>query len=215
VGIAACDRPPRPAPAAGAAALPQETPLQVVEQLIAARQSGTYQPLNDLIVPEQVHEVVRTLVAVDEFLMENDALCAYVRERFTLGLSQSIDQSRWAKQLGVFSKYVEVLEQQVDGLHATVSYKVDGQLPVGRAELVRIDGRWRYDAGPGYDPQLPAAFQRMAQGLRLVLDDLKSGRLAEDTIRAQPERLLEEVRIRLLPGIKLFPSAPATRPGGG
>ena len=173
-----------------------------------------YRPLRRLVVPERAHEVVKTLVAVDEFLMMNKALCDYVRENFTLGLSQSIDQSRLGRNLDVFSEYVQVIEQRVDGLRATVSFTVDGRLPLRRAELVKVDGGWRYDPGEGYDPQLPAAFQRMARGLQHVLDDLKSGRLAADTLRAEPELLIEEVRVRLIPGIKMLPAQPTTRRSG-
>lgn len=212
--LAACDRPATRPPAGSAGAEDEETPRQVVERLVAARRAGLYQPLRGLILPGQAHAVISTLVAVDEFLMANAALCAYVNEHFTLGLSQSIDQSRLARNLDIFSAYVDVLEEHIDGRHATVSFSVDGQIPLRHAALERIDGAWRYDPGAGYDPRLPAAFQQMARGLRQVLDDLKSGRLAADTISERPEELIEEVRLRLLPGIKLLPPPPATRPGG-
>lgn len=168
--------------------------------------------MNDLVVAGRAHQVVKTLMAVDEFLRANRALCDYVRDEFAVGLSQSIDQSRWGASLDIFSRYVELIEERIEGDQATVSFTVDGRLPLRHARLVRIDGVWRYDPGPGYSPQLPTAFERMARGLRQVLDDLKSGRVSANAVRADPQRLIEEVRVRLLPGVKMLPAAPTTQP---
>jgi len=38
-----------------------------------------------------------------------------------------------------------------------------------------------------------------------VLGDLESGQLTDEQIRTDPARLVEEVRLRLSPGIKLLP----------
>jgi hypothetical protein len=200
---AACTRSPAPR-----SPVPR-SPRDTVERLIAARESGSYQALGELIRPERAQQVIRTLMAVDEFLHANRVLCDYVHETFALGLSQSIDQSDWGARLDIFSRYVELVDQRIEGDTAVVTFTVDGRVPVRRARLVRVDGAWRYDPGPGYDAQLPAAFERMAQGLRRVLDDLKSGRLAADAIRADPRKLVEEVRVRLQPGIGLLPRPPA------
>jgi hypothetical protein len=189
-----------------------DSPRATIERIIAARDSGSYQTLNELLIPERAHDVVKTLMAVDEFRHANEALCKYVRDTFPLDLSQSIDELEWGAHLDVFSRYVQLVDQRVDGETATVTFTVDGRIPVRHAHLVRTDGQWRYDPGSGYDARLPAAFQRMARGLREVLDNLKSGRLAADEIRADPQRLIEEVRVRLQPGIKMLPAAPTTQP---
>ena len=209
---AGCERSAEQHSDARGAAAPATSPRATIEQLIAARESGLYQAMSELIMPGRVHEVVRTLMAVDEFLHANRALCNHVRDEITLGLSQSIDQSHWGDHLDVFSRYVELIDQQITGDTATVSFTVDGRLPVQHARLLPVEGVWRYDPGPGYDPQLPAAFRRMARGLRQVLDDLKSGRLSSDVIRSNPERLIEEVRVRLLPGVKMLPAPPTSQP---
>lgn len=188
------------------------SPRATIERVIAARDSGSYQTLNELIVPGRAPEVIKTLMAVDEFLHANQSLCDYVRDAFALGLSQSIDQSHWGANLDIFSRYVELIDQRVEADTATVTFTVDGRIPLRHARLVRTDSVWRYDPGLGYDPRLPAAFQRMARGLRQVLDDLKSGRLSADAIRADPQQLIEEVRVRLQPGIKMLPAPPTTQP---
>jgi len=187
---------------------PQRSPRATIEELIALRRSGAYQSLGELVLPGRAHEITTTLLAVDEFLHANRALCNFVRDNVTPGLAQAIDQGHWSDHLGVFSRYVELVDERIEDGRAVVSFTVDGRLPLRHAELRLVNGQWRYDPGPGYDPQLPAAFKRMARGLRLVLEDLKSGKLPVETVQAEPERLLEEVRLRLLPGVKMLPFRP-------
>src|SRR5262249_31668613 len=120
------------------------------------------------------------------------------------GLAASIDQSHLGASLDIFSIGVQFVSETIDGDRAEVAYTVDGRVPLRRAALLRTGGAWRYDPGPGYDPALPSAFDRMADGLRMVTEDLRSGRISHDAIVGDPDRLLEEVRVRLLPGVKLL-----------
>ena len=83
-----------------------------------------------------------------------------------------------------------------------------------RAELRRIGDTWRYDPGPGYDPELPRAFHRMARGLRQALQEIKSGRLSPQMLRDDPDLLVKEVEVRLLPGVKMLSRPNATNKGG-
>lgn len=204
---------PGEAPTHSDAAESRRSPRATVEALLEARGASSYQRMEPLILPGRAHEVVKTLMAVDEFLHADRMLCEYVRDHLTPGLSGSIDSSSWAAHLGVFSRYVELIDERIDGTSATVSFTIDGRVPVQRARLELVNGSWRYDPGPGYDPQLPAAFQRMSRGLNRVLDDLNSGRLAADEIRDRPELLIEELRVRLMPGIKMLPPPPSRSSG--
>lgn len=210
--LPACDRDPSASGPGGRQSAPETSPRAVIEQMIALRDRAAYQELDGLIAPQRGRQVVALLMAVDDFLHANDALCEYVQREFAIGLSQAIDQSHWSGRLGVFSAHVELIDERVDGDRATVSYMADGRLPVRRAELRLVDGRWRYDPGPGYDQRLTEAFNEMARGLRQVLSELKEGRPAAADIQADPERLVEEVRLRLSKGIGLLPASPATQP---
>jgi len=204
-----CGQAPAPAGAAGA----PPAPLETVRQLIAAHEAGSYDRLRRLIVPERADPVINTLMAVDEFLGVNRELQRLVREQLGEAHADLIDQSYLGQNLDVFSPRVELLSEHAEGDAATVSFQSDGRVPVKRAQLIHRAGRWLYDPGPGYDPALPAAFARMARGLRLVLDDLKSGRLPRERLLDEPERLVEEVRIRLLPGVQMLPPPPAANFG--
>lgn len=184
------------------------SPREVVERIIELREGGRYAAMEKFIVPNQADGVLSTLAAVDEFLSANRALTTYVRDNLELGLSQAIDYGRFVNHLGIFSRDVELISEVIEGNAAQVAYSVAGKLPLSRAALVRTDGGWLYDPGDGFDPRLPAAFRAMAGGLRQVREDLASGRLDNAQMRADPEKLIEEVRLRLADGVAQLPPPP-------
>jgi hypothetical protein len=179
-------------------------PKQVVQRLIDAHRTTSYATIEPLCVPQRAGEITATLTAIDEFLTANEQLCNYVRDHISGGVARVIDQSEMAGNLDIFSRYVELVDERIEGDAAIVTYTVDGRLPVRETRLVRVEGTWRYDPGAGYDPQIPAAFRRMAEGLRLVHDDLRNGRTPAE-VRDDPDRLIEEIRLRMLPGVQMLP----------
>lgn len=209
----ACDRnAPRDAREAKSAfaADADRSPRQVVETLLEARSAGAYRAIESLILPERTEAVLSTLRAVDDFLLANRLLCTQVGQQIAPGLAAAIDQSHLGASLDIFSAGVRILAEHVEDERATVAFVVNDQLPVRRASLVRVGGRWLYDPGPGYDPSLPAAFVRMAQGLRQVAEDLRTGRVRAEAVRGNPQLLLDEIRLRMLPGLRMLP-----KPDGG
>jgi len=203
-------------PACGPASAPETlqagSPRQVIQRILAARARADYVDIERLTVPERAAGVVATLIAVDDFLQADGELSRYVRDHVSVGLSQLIGCSAWASDLEVFSPHVELVQASERGSEAEVSFTIDGRLPLSRARLTRRAGRWLYDPGPGYDENLPRAFAAMARGLRMVRDDLAAGRIAPEAVRADPQRLLEEIRLRLAPGAGLLPAANSTPP---
>lgn len=207
-GWLGCSRSPSQQAAQAGGNLPAVSPRETVARLIEARRTGAYQAMTPLIVPARAADVLTTLVAVDDFLSANQQLCDLVRDKVGLGLAQTIDQSFRAYYLDIFSKYVELLDEQIAGDDATVSFTVDGHLPALHAHLRIVAGSWRYDPGPGDYMQLADAFGRMARGLRQVVAEIESGRLSAAQLRDDPELLVREVDIRLRPGVKLLPAPP-------
>jgi len=193
----------------------RRSPLETIQQLISARSTSTYERFRDLVVPGQAEGLIRTLSAIDQFLVRNRELCNYVREHFDYGTARMIDQSYLASMLEVFSDDVRLVAERIEGRQAFVSFMVGNRLPLRRARLVLLDGSWRYDPGTGFDPQIPRAFREMARGLEWVLADLKSGRIDAARVRDDPRVLAHEVMLRLTPGVKLLPAGAASRPGGG
>lgn len=197
------------APSSAAAASAGRSPTATLEKLIAIRAAHQYEEMNPLIIAEQRHEVVRYLMAIDEYLTANGQLCRYVRDNIATGLAQTIDQSRLAGNLNIFSQYVTLLDERIDGDRADVSFLVDEKLPARHAQLRRVGGHWLYDPGPGERAKIVPAVQRMAEGLRRVLRELQSGGLDTAAMRDDPKLLIEAVRIRILPGVKMLPDEPA------
>ncbi|MBI5863861.1 MAG: hypothetical protein HZB38_05020 [Planctomycetes bacterium] len=184
----------------------------MVERLIVAHRERGYREIEQLCVREKAADVIATLTAFDEFLDTNQMLCDFVRNEIGSGTARIIDQSELASNLEIFSRFVEIVDIQVEGETSTVAFTVDGRLPARKAQLVRVDGVWRYDPGGGYDPRIPAAFRRMSEGLRLVHEDLRSGRVPLSELRDDPNRLIEDVRLRMTPGAQMIPpptSAPS------
>ena len=202
--VGSCSRSPvppaRPVPAVVG-------PRATVERLTALRGERRYAQLRELVIPESTHEVVVTLMAVDEFLDANRRLCDWIRDNVGIGLSQSIDQSHIAEVLGIFSRYVELLDESVTGGEASISFIVDGRLPTQRALLRKTHGVWRYDPEGGYSEHLPEAFREMARGLDQVLADLESGRISSSELRTTPEMLGERVKVKLRRGVRLLSKA--------
>lgn len=197
------------------ASRPTPPPRVVVQRLMEARRTGQYRDFERLVTRDRCHDLINTLLAVDEFLNANRALCNYVRERFTADLSQTIDQSHWGTNLGLFSRHVELVSERIEGERAIVSFSVDNRIPLQHASLMIEEGQWRYDPGEGFDSRIPAGFLRMAEGLRQALAELTSGRLSADTVGADPARLIEEVRLRLKPGAALLPRPEPGQPEDG
>ncbi len=205
----------RPSPPTSAAAAGNvRSPTQTIEQLIEHRRGRQYERMHPLIIAAQRYEVVKYLRAMDSYLTANEQLCGFVRDHVAIGLSQSIDQSGMAGNLNIFSQYVTLLDETIDGDTATLSFMVDESLPARRADLARIKGQWLYDPGDGDYAKIIPAIERMADGLRRVLHELQSGRLDPAAMRAHPEQLVEAVRIRLLPGVKMLPAPPTSGDGG-
>ena len=205
--VAGCSRsmPEPPPPSRPPAVSPRQTILRVME----LRRERKYTELRELVVPESGPEVMTTLMAVDEFLDANRRLCTWVRDNVGIGLSQTIDQSYIGDMLGIFARYVELLDESITGGQADISFTVDGRLPARRALLRKVDGVWRYDPESGYPEQLPAAFREMARGLDQVLSELENGRITVAELRDDASRLMERVQHNLRRGVRLLSEARA------
>lgn len=201
LALVGCNQSAPPAPAK-----PGRDPFQVTAALISARKANSYRELERLIVRGQRNAVISTLIAVDGFLEANRSLTDRVRQEFSQAMAESIDQSYFGRILDIFSPGVTLLDQSVSGDKAEVSFQVNDLLPIRRTQLVVEEGEWRYDPGEGYDPALPQAFEEMARGLRALQSDLEAGALPVAAIRANPEVLQEQVRMRLSAGMKLLPA---------
>ena len=100
----------------------------------------------------------------------------------------------------------------MDGDAATVAFTIDQRVPVRQARLRRVGGVWLYDPGGGYSPNLPQAFISMARGLRRGREEIAAGAIPAAALRDDPDRLMQEVRLKLVDGVRLLgpPSSKAS-----
>ena len=87
---AGCTR--APTPAAAQAPTAAVGPRDTLARLIELRGAQKYRELTPLVVPGRGEDVVKFLMAVDDFLAANRRLCDWLRDHVGLGLSQIIDQ---------------------------------------------------------------------------------------------------------------------------
>lgn len=199
--LSGCGGAPQPSAASAPAPLERLTPKQVVDRLIALHAQRDFAGIERWVLPERRAALIESLQALHDFLAANEALCQYARERLPLGAAEAIDLTRLAHNMDIFSPYVSVLGESIEGDAARVTFQVNGGYPLRHATLRRFEDRWRYDPGAGFDQSFPHAFREMAAGLRKVLDDLKSGRVAEAAVRQDTGVLLAAIERRLAPAL--------------
>ena len=196
-------------------------PRATLVQLIELRTGHKYREMSPLIVPGQAAQVVDFFLSLDDFLAANGRLGDWLSDHGAVGLAQTIDQSYVAddlatyagEDLGIFSRRVELLDALVAGDQATVSFTVANRVPAHHARLRRIDAIWRYDAGQGYSPDLPAAFHDLARALDELRGELEHGRISEAELHGSPDVFLEKVQARLRRGVALLSKAQAAAAG--
>lgn len=199
-----CSRAPAAAdPREADAALP---PREVVQRLIDLRAAARYREMAPLIVEPHQRAVCDTLLAVDDFLAANRQLCDYLREHVGPEMAHAVDQSHLSENLSIFSRYVDLLDATVNADSARVAFTIDRRLPAKHVDLRRVDGRWQYDPGAGFAPELPLAFHKMAAGLRRMREELAAGAIPVAEIRGDSQRLAREVQLRLIEGVRMLPA---------
>lgn len=205
--LPACGRSEDPATATGSDA------AATAEAIVAARTQYDHRRLRALVVPTAADELVALLDAVDGYVQANQRLRRYLRENVSADLALSINQEHLWHHLGLVSRDVQILQVEPTGDRATVTFIVADRIPVERATLVRTPAGWRYDPEEAIDPDAATAFERMTAGLRFLQSDLEHGKLTPAELRRNPERLHQELRLRLSDGVHLLPTptpAPAT-----
>ena len=192
---------------------PDVAPADVVRQLWEMRARRAYSEMRPLIEPGRARDTTELLSTIDAVLVAERNFREYVRENVGYGVSEMMDLSSIGENLGIFSTNAELLDTNIEGAVATVSFLVNGRLPTRTARLVRDGASWRYDPEGGFEPDLPKAFRLMTEGYRRMIDDLKSGRIDARRAWKEPEYLGRELSQRVGPGLSMIRrpgSAPAS-----
>jgi hypothetical protein len=123
--------------------------------------------------PDRRSSVIGLIQTMDRLLWANDVLEAAVTRHFGPATARAFDRSEAANAIGVFSREVEFLNEQIDGDIAVVTFQVAGRVPLREVTLERHGGRWLIQTDPPI-PGVAAALRDLAQVLvdtARMLDD--------------------------------------------
>lgn len=155
----AADRSGDPQPRAGA---PEAlTPREVVQRVHAHRTAGRLGAVAPHLLPQQRREVIELLLAVDELTQADRVLAGAVTARFGSASAQRFDHTAVINSVGVFSRDVDVIQEDRAGDRAVVTIQVAGRVPLEQVELVRVNGAWMIETDPPI-PEIPVLIRKLA-----------------------------------------------------
>jgi hypothetical protein len=177
-------------------------------------QQRKYLLLGGLVVPERRTLLVDTLMALDRLFEANARAKRAVISMHGEMVATEFDLGGLADDIGLFSRYVELGGERLDGERATVLAQVSGRIPLDEFRFVRREGRWLY-APQTPIHSLPRIIRELAAGIEMFAAQLERGGLSVEQIRSEfHHRVFRKVRdIReQLPGSRpTTASARATR----
>ncbi len=120
------------------------SPKQVVQQLHAHRSQGRYRQMCTLLVEERRRPVEALVLAVDELVAAESGLQEAIRRAIGEGSATHFAQRQQvANIIGVLSRDVRVVREQIAGDEAEVTIQVAGRVPLEVVRLERRDGVWQ------------------------------------------------------------------------
>lgn len=140
------------------------SPLQVVKDAHAHRLAGRLDLLSECLVSEQSASVVELVRSVDELIAADEALHAALAEGYGTGVAGTFQRPGLANIIGVFSRDVEIVSEQVRGGRVDVAVQIAGRIPLDYVELVRHDGRWLMRT----DPPIPGLAEELSDLARVL-----------------------------------------------
>jgi hypothetical protein len=161
------------------------SPRATLERMRQNCRDGRLDLIEPHLLPEQQGPVIELIQSVDRLRWANDVLQDAVTRQFGPATARAFDRSDVVNALGVFSRDVEFLDEEVNGEAATVTIQIAGRLPFDEVALERSTDRWVLHT----DPPIP--------GVAEALRDLAG--VLVDTARILDERpmTLEELRREL------------------
>lgn len=181
------------------------SPIVVAQKIVEARSQRDISAISQHITEDSRQNLSELLLAMDEFRVQAIRLRTSVATHIGGGLSATFDLSHLTDHLALFSEQVQLLDETIGGKEATVSYMLAGRLPTKRADFIREQGHWRYHPGDLRGTNFAPAFRELARGLERVTAAIEAGDFDSTQTRENPQRLMDEFRRRLEPGLQLLP----------
>jgi hypothetical protein len=156
-----------------------DAPARLFARLRELHEQHGYKAMESLVDPDRCAVLVDTLMAVDGFLQAGAQL-QRAAERLGPTAAVICDIRSLADYLGPFSRKVQIVSTRIEGDTAVVAYQVGERVPVERAEMRWVSGRWRYMPDePDYE--LPKLLTRLADRMDALRSEAEAGTVAEQT----------------------------------
>jgi hypothetical protein len=121
-----------------------EAPVRLLLQLRDLQHNHSYKELESLVDPSRTRVLIDTLMAMDSLLLASTQLERTAEQRLGPRAAVICNLASLADYLGPFSRNVQIVSTRIDGDTATVAYQVGERVPIERAQVLRVDGQWRY-----------------------------------------------------------------------
>jgi hypothetical protein len=206
--VPACDR--ETTPLLQATLAPEGEPMslrQTYDRLREWYASRSYLAMWSYVDPARRDELMDLLMAMDELLSANAATLRSIQASCPGIDARAFDLSSVADHLGLFSRRIEVIEEQAGAQVGVLTVQVAGRLPLVPLEFRKEDGRWVYDPGTTL-PEMTNIIRQMADAMNRVAFVVSMGPRTREEIG-------EEFRCRISPKLEqisaLHPPPDATR----
>lgn len=166
------------------------SPMETARRIHELRNAGSFSELGRYLLAEQREVVLSVLRAVDHLAAADQQLRSAVESQLGPADVADFDHSDLVNSVGLFSRDLAFIEEEINGEEAGVIIQVADRLPLERAQFVRRDGAWRVRTDSPI-PEMPGEIERLAE----ILTD-EASRLRERQLSAA--QLRKELDSRIL-----------------
>ncbi|MCH7700859.1 MAG: hypothetical protein IID37_04155 [Planctomycetes bacterium] len=139
--------------------------METARLLRQLRTSGRLAQLRPYLAPDHCEAILDVILAVDQLAVAADELRSAVGDTIGEATADLYDFTAAANALELFSRDVELVDDQVRGDEASVVIQVASRVPLNTVRFRRIKGRWILQTDPPI-AGLPGAVLELAAAMR-------------------------------------------------
>ncbi len=170
--------------------------METARLLRRLRTSGRLAQLRPYLPPDHCEAILDVILAVDQLAVAADELRSAVRDTIGEATADLYDFTAAANALELFSRDVELVDEQVRGDEAWVVIQVASRVPLNTVRFGRITGRWILQTDPPIDG-LPEAVLELAAAMRRCAADQRRDRWSIGRLNKELDRRMQGPRTTL------------------
>jgi len=173
-----------------------ETPMDTARLLRRLRTTGRLAQLRPYLTPEHCEAILDLILAVDQLTIAAAELQSAVGDTIGEATADLYDFTSVANSLELFSRDVELVDEQVRGEEASVVIQVASRVPLNTVRFNRINGRWilQTDAPRA---GLPEGVLELAAALRRCAVEQRRNRWTIERFNKELDRRTQDPRTML------------------